>query len=312
MKSVRLNECTLNEVLGFLKTNEDILFVVDKEFNTDFLKEINSACGENISIHFCPNKNIRADLLRLIPNVKHLIISPEYESRLETIDELSEFSELLTLKLGMYVKNTISLKPLSKIKKLREFDFDDQGLENKSQYEFINNQVDLCKLHVKKLDFSLLSVNHAMKDLKVFRTMKNEQLLAEKYPNLVSFYLHADSQRTDFSFIQNFSEVEDVTINYNSHLTTFPVMKNPEKIKSICMLSCPNFEDIDSLLPYKSLESLCLTSYDKPLKLLPEDFIKLKQLKKLNKVYTEWGQKEIPEIVNKTYEETGWINTLLK
>ena len=99
--------------------------------------------------------------------------------------------------------------------------------------------------------------------------------------------------------------------NYNSHLTDFPKIKNPELVKTIEMLTCPNFSSIDSLLQFKNLEQLALTSYDKPLQVPIQDFEKLKQLKKLKTVYTAWGRRPIKdlEVISEVYKTTEWKNS---
>ena len=312
MKRINLEECNSGALQKLFDIKETVVFIAEKEFDTSLLKIINEKCRENIQLSLRPNKNgVSVELLQLIPNIQHLDISPDYEKRLETLKELSCLTNLIELKLGMYVKGNVSFEPIKHIKSLISFNFDDRGLEHKSQYEFINQQQQLEKLQVKTLDLSIISGKFSLKELRIHSTLKNENLLAERFPKLKKFHLHGDRSRKEHSFIQNLSEIEDITINYNSYLTSFPAMKAPEKVKRICMLECYNFADIDSLLNFENLEMLCLTTYNKKLQITVDDFVKLKRLGKLTTVYTAWGRGETPESIEKIYKETRWKNSML-
>jgi hypothetical protein len=313
MKRIKLEECTSKKLENLLDTKEKILFIAEEEFDTSLLKIINEKCGENTELSLQPNEEngISIALLQLIPNIQRLDISPDWLKPVERLNELSCLTNLIELGLGMYVKGNVSFEPIKHVKSLRGFRFDHHGLEHKTQYEFINQQQQLEKLQVKTLDLSTISDKRSLKELRIHSTLKNESLLAERFPKLKKIHLQGDSRKQDHSFIQNLSEIEDITINYNSYLTSFPTMKVPEKVKRICMLECYNFTDIDSLLDFENLEMLCLTTHNKSLQITAEDFAKLKRLRKLTTVYTNWGRGETPEGVEKIYEETGWKNSML-
>lgn len=312
MKTINLGEISFGKLEKILGSRDEVFFIAERKFDTNLLKAINEQCSENIELSLRPNeKGISIELLKLIPNIQRLNISPADGSNLETLDGLSDLTNLVDLTLGMYVKGNVSFEPIKYIKTLRQFNFVGNGLEHKSQYEFVNQQLHLEKLHIKKLDLSLLVDMPSLIDLRIHSTLKNEHLLVERFPNLKKFHLHGESRRQDHSFICNLPNVENITINYNGYLTTFPKMKSPEKVKSICMLECPNFSDIDSLLVFENLETLCLTTYNKSLQLPVEDFPKLKQLKKLKTVYTAWGRGKESEIVEKVYKETKWKNSMI-
>lgn len=310
---IKLNECSFDKLDELLNSNEEILFKIEYAFDKNLLIEINKRCKRSVKLSFIVGKDINIDLLKLIPNIQHLSLRGDSfmreDSTIDKLDVLSDFKNLETLLLGMYVKRNISFAPIMHIKTLHEFKFTEGALAHKTQYDFINQQNFIEKLHVNKMDVSLMDKRESLTDIRIFRTLKNEHLLADKFPNIKKFDLHGDSQRQDFSFIENLQNIEDITINYNKHLTKFPQLKNPTKVKRICMLECPNFSDIENLLPFENLEILYLTSHNKSLQFPTEDFHKLKQLKKLRKVYTVWGRKQ-PEIVKNIYKETGWINSM--
>lgn len=102
--------------------------------------------------------------------------------------------------------------------------------------------------------------------------------------------LHACSRLTNHAFLGGLKKIESINISYSSKITQFPKIENPELVKTIEMFSCPNFASTDSLLQFKNLERLVLTSFDKPLQVPIQDFEKLTQLKNLKTVYTEWGK----------------------
>jgi hypothetical protein len=182
-------------------------------------------------------KEFSAETIRNISKIDEditLIIHAEYDNILKTFIGFECISNLFGLFLGEYVYKNISFKPLLHITTLQQFTFNN-GLENSSQYEFINKQNTLQKLRLKGIDLSYTNKNISLDNLYIYRTIKNENLLSEKFPNLMKFTLHGDTKRVDFDFIIKLENIEEISINYNSHLTSFPKMKNPEKIKSITL-----------------------------------------------------------------------------
>jgi len=225
MKRIKFDECNSKEFRNLLDTKEEVVFIAEKEFDTNLLIIINEQCQENFKLFLKPNKKgISVELLQLIPNIQRLNISPDYENRLETLNGLSGLTNLIELAFGMYVKGNVSFEPIGHINTLLEFDFGDQGLESKPQYEFINKQRLLKKLHANKLDLSILLAKSSLRELRIHSTLKNENLLAEKFPNLKKFHLHGDKHRQNHSFIQNLLELENIEINYchvNFEMTVF-------------------------------------------------------------------------------------------
>ncbi len=280
MGSIKLEECDIKELQNLLNAKEEIFLIAENKFDLELLKTINEQCNSNVTLSLRPNDRVSIRLLELIPRIQKLNISPSDRNPLKGLETLSVLNNLLELSFGSHVKNNVSFEPIKSIKTLRMFDFYDNGLEHKTQYEFINQQSRLEKLQVKKLDLALLVDMPSLSHLRVHRTLRNEYLLGERFPNLKIFHLHGDSKREDFSFLEKLSNIEDITINYNKHLTVFPEIQNPERVRRICMLECPNFSDIESLLLFENLETLCLTTYNKQLQLPAEDFQKLKRLKK--------------------------------
>lgn len=277
----------------------------DEKINLIYQKIIT---GTEVFLHFCGQSQLILEVLKKIPNAQHIVLSPNYGDEINNIDFLQEMN-LKSLNLGLYVKKNTSFKALTSTQ-LQELQFQ-EGLGHKSQYLFLNQQHHLCKLSLKSLDLSLIERKELLDDLYVQSVLKSEHLLLEKFPNLTKLHLHGLSRMVDHSFIETLDNLEVVNINYNSHLTSFPKIKNPSKIKRISMLSCPNFTDIESLLVFENLEFLALTSYDKPLQLSIEDFAKLQSLNKLKTVYTAWGRKPQSHLENieSIYQQTGWKNS---
>lgn len=264
--------------------------------------------GTKVFLHFCGGLQAVLTVLKQIPNAQHISLTSNDGDEINNIDFLQEMN-LMSLKLGLYVKKNTPFKSLTSTQ-LEELQFQ-EGLGHKSQYLFLNQQHHLRRLRLKSLDLDLINKKEVLDDLYVQSVLKSEQLLLDKFPNLIKLHLHGLSRMTNHSFIEPLQNLEVVSINYNSHLTSFPQLKNPSKVKSISMLSCPNFTDIESLLVFENLERLALTSYDKPLQLSTKDFAKLQRLNKLKTVYTQWGRKPQNDLANieSIYQQTGWKNS---
>jgi hypothetical protein len=237
-----------------------------------------------------------------------LEIHPEYDNVLKEFIGFECINNLTGLKLGSYVGKNVDMKSIFHIDTLMDIWFEN-GLNNKSQYEFINKQKKLKKMFIKNIDLKFCTINENLEELRIKSTIKNESLLHELFPKLIKFKLHGDSRRTNHEFIQKLENIEEIELSYNSHLYTFPEMKNKEIVKSIRLLNCYNFNDINSILVFKNLEEFCLTSYDKKLQLSIDCFIKLKQLRKLKVVYSNCGKED--EKIKEIYKETGWVNKIV-
>lgn len=295
--------------LEAIKQANELKIIIEEEGDTEKIALINQKILEGMAVflHFKDYKTPVEKLVANFPNAEHLRLSPPYEFPLENIDFLQDMN-LKTLYLGMYVKKNASFKALE-TNSLENFSFEG-GLAHKSQYDFINRQKNLQKLHLKGLDLNQITPL-PITDLYIRSTLKAENLLCEKFSHLKKLRLHGLSRLTDHSFVENLAHLEQIEISYNSHLERFPRLKNPHLVRSIQMYTCPNFSDIESLLIYENLERLTLTSHDKSLKMSVEDFIKLKKLKKLRIVYTQWGKisQQKYDTIKNIYEETGWVNS---
>lgn len=305
---IKLKE--INETL--FQENEN-LFVWIEDFVDDTALEFinqNALVHKNtkVQISFVPNIEPKA-ILSKIPNVQHIKLSPSYDLELTDLSMLNNIKYLKSLSLGDYTKKTISFKTLQNCTTLETFNFN-WGLNNQNQYDFVNQQTNLKNLWLRTLDLKLINKNENLTTLRIDSVIKSEELLAEKFPNLKRLHLHGCSKLTNHAFVENLEKIEEINISYNSHLKSFPQLKHPDQVKSIEMYTCPNFNSIESLLQYKNLERLVLTSHDKKLQANINDFAKLKNLKKLKTVYTAWGNrpKEELEVIAKIYQETNWIN----
>lgn len=294
------------------QNNENISVRIENFVNNNLLAMLNqnALIHTNIKANICfsSNNNPR-DILNRLPNVQHIILNPDYALELTDLSILSASKQLKSLSLGDYVKKTISFEPIQDCTKLEFFTFN-VGLNNKNQYDFVGAQTKLKELWVNNIDLYLTHKNDKLKVLRINNVIKSEDLLVKKYPNLKRLHLHNCRKLTDHSFIENLENLEEINISYNSHLVSFPNLKNPDAVKSIEMFSCPNFSSIDSLMRYKNLEKLVLTSYNSPLKIDIKEFEKLKELKKLKNVYTAWGKKPNVNLgkIERIYKEANWIN----
>lgn len=308
MQYIDLNTLTPNKIIN----TEPLYVSIKNHIDTEKLRLVDKKAeeGNEVFVLIFLSKSVTMSILTQLTNVHHISLLPTYDNSLQNLNELTNF-DLKSLRLGQSTKKTISFKSISS-KKLEFLEFL-EGLGNKSQHDFVNLQTNLQKLHLKSLDLSLIKKNEKLTELYIHSSLKSETLLGEKFPHLRNLSLFALSKLTTHSFITNLENLENVNISYNSHLVSFPKLKNPKKIKSIEMYTCPNFNDIESLLRYENLERLVLTSHDKPLKINVEDFAKLKQLPKLKILYSVWGKKPKAELdkIENLYAETGWINSAL-
>ncbi|MFJ1472778.1 hypothetical protein ACILE9_00770 [Capnocytophaga cynodegmi] len=308
MQYIDLNTLTPNKIIN----TEPLYVSIKNHIDTEKLRLVDKKAeeGNEVFVLIFLSKSVTMSILTKLTNVRHISLLPTYDNSLQNLNELTNF-DLKSLRLGQSTKKTISFKSISS-KKLEFLEFL-EGLGNKSQHDFVNLQTNLQKLHLKSLDLSLIKKNEKLTELYIHSSLKSETLLGEKFPHLRKLSLFALSKLTTHSFITNLENLENVNISYNSHLVSFPKLKNPEKIKSIEMYTCPNFNDVESLLRYENLEQLVLTSHDKPLKINVENFAKLKQLPKLKTLYSVWGKKPKAELdkIENLYTETGWINSAL-
>ncbi|MFK8275759.1 hypothetical protein ACI76Y_08770 [Capnocytophaga cynodegmi] len=308
MQYIDLNTLTFDKIIN----TEPLYVSIKNHIDTEKLHIVDKKAeeGNEVFVLIFLSKSVTMSILTQLTNVRHISLLPTYDNPLESLNELTNL-DLKSLRLGQSTKKTISFKSISS-KKLEFLEFL-EGLGNKSQHDFVNLQTNLQKLHLKSLDLSLIKKNEKLTELYIHSSLKSEALLGEKFPHLRNLSLFALSKLTTHSFITDLEDLENVNISYNSHLVNFPKLKNPEKIKSIEMYTCPNFNDVESLLRYENLERLVLTSHDKPLKINVEDFAKLKQLPKLKTLYSVWGKKPKAELdkIENLYTETGWINSAL-
>lgn len=310
MIQIKLDEIKKVELLNLLNKQEELTISIDKKFDTSLLEIINNATNSDkkLKLNIFLNKNLPLDIWKYITNIERLLIHPSYEVPLENIEILKDFKKLKSLELtGDYIKKSLSFKPIEQIDNLTQFRFA-RGLTN--QYKFLNQQRNLEELEVGNIDLSLVIENEKLKKLRVNSTLKSENLVKIKFPNLINLHLHGCSRLTKHNFLSDLTKVESINVSYNSHLTEFPEIKNPELVKTIEMFTCPNFSSIDSLLQFENLERLILTSNDKPLQVSIQDFEKLKQLKKLTTVYTAWGKRPAKdlEVISDIYKTTKWKN----
>ncbi|WP_300670680.1 hypothetical protein [Soonwooa sp.] len=311
MINIKLHEIENAEKLALLLENEDVTISVEKAFDISFLETINNANSDKeVSLNVSLNEHTPIEIWKNIFNVKRLLIHPSFEVQLENIDFLKNFKNLISLELsGDYTKKSLSFKPIEHVDTLVQFTFV-RGLVNSNQYKFLNQQKKLEKLRIANIDLDLVTTNENLETLRVESVLKSENLISEKFPSLENLHLHSCSRLTNHNFLESFEKIERINISYNSHITEFPKMLNPELVKTIEMFTCPNFSSIDSLLQFKNLERLVLTSYDKPLQVAIQDFEKLMQLKKLTTVYTAWGKRPAKdlEFISEVYKKTKWKN----
>ncbi len=276
--------------------------------NKSVLEKINSKYY-NFPVYFSLENRSVLKNFEFLTNLNDVTLFADYDFDIKNLDFLEKFNNLKVLNITSLDRQKISFKKLQHITKLEELKF--EGIDNKGQYAFINQQTNLKKLHINKIDLDLIETNENLVDLRVHSTIKSENQIHLKFPNLKKLNFHGCSRLKEHSFISKLDLLEDITINYNSHITHFPKISNPKLLKRVVMLTCPNFCDVESILSFENLETFCLTSYDKPLQFPIQEFKKLKQLKKLKRVYTQFGIKEKDlEPIKKVYEETKWINSM--
>lgn len=314
MTHIRLNDkINKEELIDFLKKQEDLNISIEETFDTSFLDILNNSINsrKRIKLNIFLNEFLPVDIWKYISNIDKLLIHSSYEVPLKNIEFLKDFKSLTSLELtGDCDKKTLSFRPIEHIDTLIHFTFV-RGLTNTNQYKFLNQQQKLESLEVGNIDIGLVTKNQQLKTLRVNSVFKSENLISEKFPNLIDLHLHGCSRLTNHTFISRLKKIESINISYNRHITEFPKIINPELVKTIEMFTCPNFSSIDSLLQFQNLERLVLTSYDKPLQVPIQDFEKLKQLKKLTTVYTAWGQRPVKdlEFISDVYKTTKWQNS---
>ena len=194
-----------------------------------------------------------------------LKIHTTYENPLTSMDELLNADNLTSLEItGDFIKSNLPFSKLVHFEKLEKLVLEtDLG----KQATFVNQQTQLRYLHLKKLDASVLQVIPQLEYLRIHSAIKNEQRLPEKFPNLKTLHLHGCTRLSDFTFLASFQNLEKIYIGYNAHIQGFPPMKSADSVTSIKLPNGYNFADGKSLLQFVNLETIWLTSHDKPLAL---------------------------------------------
>jgi hypothetical protein len=309
MYHIKLEVQDKNELIDLLKVQDDIVITIEKQFDKSLLKVIDDAilAKKKVKLIFILNEFTGLDLLKSVPNLQNLSVF-SFEKPLDNIDIMQDFKILKSLDFfGGLTNKNLSFKPIEHIESLSQFAFEN-GLTK--QYNFVNQQKGLEKLQANIIDLTLITVKEQLNTLRVESTLKAENLMPEKFPNLTNLHLHACSRLSNHTFLSGLKKIESINIGYNSKITQFPSIENPELVTTIEMFECPNFFSIDSLLQFKNLERLVLTSHNKPLQVTVKDFEKLTQLKKLKTVYTTWGKRSANdlEIISAIYTTTKWKN----
>jgi hypothetical protein len=307
MTRINLDEAKQSDLLDMLDSDKPALIYIEKKFDQSLLSIVNQKAetNKNIEVMLVLKTNEHAELIEKLPNIEKFILSG---NPINTLTYMLSVREISALKLTSAIA-TLDFGPLAKFQTLEHFAFLD-GLAGKKQYQFLYTQRHLQTLQVKAIDLALVAPLETLTSLRVESTIKSETLTSEKYPHLETLHLHGCSRLKEHTFLNGLHKLKKVNISYNSHITQFPKLKNPELVREIEMYTCPNFSDIDSLLEFKNLERLVLTSHDKKLQTSVEDFRKLTALKKLKTVYTVWGRstpaKDLDAIAE-VYQEMGWI-----
>ncbi|MES1181203.1 MAG: hypothetical protein ABUL44_00255, partial [Flavobacterium sp.] len=237
MTQIKLDEIKKEELVDLLNKQVDLTISIDKKFDASLLETINNSANseKKITLNIFLNENLPVELWVRISNIKRLLIHPSYKVQLENIDILKGFNILESLELtGDYTKKNQSFKPIEHIESLIQFTFV-KGLTN--QYKFLNQQEKLEKLYVGNIDLGLVIKKEQLHTLRVDNTLKSENLMSEKFPNLKNLHLHGCSRLTHHTFLTGLTKIECLNVSYNSHITEFPKMANPELIKTIEMFT---------------------------------------------------------------------------
>jgi len=269
-----------------------------------------SEVGINVCISLCFSKCCDLRLVNYISAVKQLKINPSFEFPLETLEELNEMCDLVSLEIGDFTKKNITFSSLTNINSLSKFRFS-VGVNTPDQYNFINKQKSLKQLHVKSLDLKLMTENLNLEFLRLDGTLKNEQIINTKLPNLKKIHLHNASLYKNIAFLSELHHLQSISVYNTNKLDSFPLIQNPENIKSLSLYNWPSLENIDEILKFSNLESLAIiVSPLKKLKLTIEDFERLSMLTNLKTVHTDFGKISDQEYyrIQQIYDKNHWEN----
>ncbi|MGG6229996.1 hypothetical protein [Tenacibaculum sp. SDUM215027] len=252
----------LRNNISFLK--EDNIITIEKGVSADVLNKLNEILNNMSSVKlilFCDPKKIsrdnlfrNLDVLQFLNNLKNISIIVGSSIPLESIDKINYIKDLQSFSLSGFYNKKINLDVLKKYNNLKELSFEHSI--NKKDYSLIKDSLEKMKL--KNINLEYVSTNTNLKELVILDSMQNEHLLTQKYPSLKTVKFSFCKKITDFSFLNELLDLENISFNIVNTITEVPYLKS-KIIKRLEFLNCKNLQTIDNITSYKKLEKLAIT-----------------------------------------------------
>ncbi|MDF2479410.1 MAG: hypothetical protein K0S24_4893 [Sphingobacterium sp.] len=284
-------ECTLEKekaeiIKRILQLNEDIgvIFVLDPAANKG------------------PESFQNTGVLNILGNIKHIALLAFGSEQLAGLEMLDGLSCLESFRLQGNYKKNIDLRPIVNCTGIKSLELE-YGISGAQQEKFVSSLPLLESLKASVVDLAKINPNPELEQLTITDTLKSPELLASIFRRLKMLTLSKAKGIDSFDFISSLKGLESLQIGHTSKLISLPKMGDPLILRSLHLVATKQFADMESILQFKQLEELKITE---PTRVEQSEFIKLKDIRSLKKVYAVF-QTETEDIAfRQMAEETGW------
>ncbi|WP_268847348.1 hypothetical protein [Flavobacterium aestivum] len=265
----KLNQILEDKIIAIEKgCQEQVLIEANKYISGKEIKLV-LVCDSNKASTDVLIRNL--DVLNYLSNISNLVILSNSSKELEEIKNVQNITDLVSFKLSGYYNKNIDVEVISKFSNIKIFEI--EALSDGKKYKLLEN-FNLEKLAIEKLDLSKVEANINLKHLKISKELISENLLIEKFPNIVNIELVNCKKIIDFSFLSNLMHLENIIIN-NTSIEKFPELSN--KVTKVQLLTNKKLKDIQAIFKLNNLNKIAITdsvvNFEDIIKLSKSDFI---------------------------------------
>jgi len=242
------------------------------------------------------------EIIRPLGEINHLTILAFGSAALQDLNLLEGLTKLVSFRLDGNYKKDIDLGPLKNATGIEELELE-FGLSGAKQIAFVNDLAYLRRIRVSALDLKAVPLNYGVEELIITNTLKSPELLASIFPRLKMLTISKAKGIDSFDFIALLKGLQSLQIGHTSKLTNLPKMDDPLRLRSLHLVAVKQFDDLESILQFKQLEELKITE---PTRMELSEFIKLKDIRSLKKVYAVFPTEAEDRAFQQMATQIGW------
>ncbi len=228
---------------------ESLIYLNDNLLNLDIKLVI--VCDPSKGI---VDDNIRnLDVLNYLTNINQLSILVNSSKELDAINEVDNINDLKSFSISGNYSKKINIEILNKFSLLETFEVED--LDDVKKYKFFKSH-NFSLIAIDSLDLLKMSENNLLLNLKINKELKNEQLLATKFKFLKTVELLNCKKISDFDFLYESINLENLTINY-TNIEILP--KLPAGVRKVQLLVNKRLHTIDTIFELYELQKFAIT-----------------------------------------------------